>query len=62
MQQRHAKDLGPGAVLMRGEAFRQYPLEQAILIHEFGVGVGNRLNGYACYFATSGSYTSPTIS
>ncbi|MBZ0309063.1 MAG: hypothetical protein K8I82_23565 [Anaerolineae bacterium] len=59
---RYAKDLGPGAVLMRGEAFRQYPLEQAILIHEFGVGVGNRLNGYACYFAASGSYANPTIS
>lgn len=59
---RHAKDLGSGAVLMRGEAFRQYPLEQAILIHEFGAGVGNRLNGYACYFAAAGSYTNPTIS
>lgn len=59
---RYAPDLGVGAVLMRGEGFRQYPLEHAILLHEFGVGVGNRLNGYACYFAASGSYTAPTIS
>jgi hypothetical protein len=59
---RYARDLGPGAVLMRGEGFRQYPLEHAIVLHEFGVGVGNRLNGYACYFNASGSYTDPTIS
>jgi hypothetical protein len=59
---RFASDLGPGAVLMRGEGFRQYPLEHAILLHEFGVGVGNRLNGYACFFAASGDYTDPTIS
>jgi len=59
---RFAPDLGAGAVLMRGEGFRQYPLEHAILLHEFGVGVGHRLNGYACYFAASGNYTTPTIS
>lgn len=58
---RYAADLGLGAVLMRGEGFRQYPLEHAIILHEFGVGVGNRLNGYACYFAASGNYTDPTI-
>jgi len=59
---RFARDLGVGAVLMRGEGFRQYPLEHAIVLHEFGVGVGNRLNGYACYFHSSGGYTSPSIS
>jgi hypothetical protein len=62
LRARFASDLGPGAVLMRGEGFRQYPLEHAILLHEFGVGVGNRLNGYACFFAASGDYTDPTIS
>lgn len=58
---RYASDLGAGAVLMRGEGFRQYPLEHAIVLHEFGVGVGNRLNGYACYFNGAGDYTTPTI-
>lgn len=58
---RFAPDMGAGAVLMRGEGFRQYPLEHAIVLHEFGVGVGNRLNGYACYFAASGSYSDPAI-
>jgi hypothetical protein len=58
---RFAPDLGAGAVLMRGEGFRQYPLEHAIVLHEFGVGVGNRLNGYACYFAASGNYSDPSI-
>lgn len=58
---RFAPDLGAGALLMRGESFRQYPLEHATLLHEFGVGVSNRLNGYACYFAESGSYSSPVI-
>lgn len=59
---RYAPDLGAGAVLMRGEGFRQYPLEHALLLHEFGVGVGNRLNGYACKFAVNGDYTNPSIS
>jgi hypothetical protein len=59
---RYPSDLGAGAVLMRGEGFRQYPLEHAIILHEFGVGVGHRLNGYACYLAASGSYTDPNIS
>lgn len=59
---RYSPDLGVGALLLRGEGFRQYPLENAVIMHEFGVGCGNRLNGYACYFAANGSYTDPTIS
>lgn len=58
---RYANDLGAGAILMRGEGFRQFPLEHAIVLHEFGVGVGNRLNGYACHFAASGGYVAPSI-
>lgn len=41
---------------------KQWPLEEAISVMTFGVGVGDRLNGVATYFAGSGSYTSPTIS
>ena len=58
---RYSDDFGLGAILLRGESFRQYPLENAVILHEFGVGVRNRLNGYACFFAASGSYTAPTI-
>lgn len=58
---RYAEDFGIQPILLRGEGFRQYPLENAVILHEFGVGVGNRLNGYAAYFAGSGSYTTPTI-
>jgi hypothetical protein len=58
---RYAPDLGAGAVLLRGEGFRHYPLENALLVHEFGVGVGNRLNGYACRFASTGDYSAPAI-
>lgn len=59
---RYAPDFGPGAILLRGEAHRQYPLENATIIHEYGVGVNKgRLNGYACYFAGAGDYTAPSI-
>jgi hypothetical protein len=54
--------MGPGPVLMRGDRMREYPLEYAQVIHEFGIGVANRLNGYACFFDAAGSYTAPTIS
>jgi hypothetical protein len=38
-----------------------YPLQEAVAMMTFGVGVGNRLNGALCYFAANGDYVSPTI-
>jgi hypothetical protein len=49
-------------VAMRGEGFKQFPLENISIIHEYGVGVKDRLNGYACYFHGSGDYVVPAIS
>lgn len=49
-------------VLLRGGNFQMSPLENMQLIHEYGVGVFDRLAGYCCYFNASGSYTAPTIS
>ncbi len=59
---RYSPDLGVGAILLRGEGFRKFPLENAIILQEFGVGIGDRLNGYACLFAAAGGYVVPTIS
>lgn len=59
---RVSEDLGEAPVLMRGENMRQFPLENAQIIHEYGVGVYDRLNGYAVEFDSSGSYAPPTIS
>jgi hypothetical protein len=58
---RFSADMGVGAVLMRGENRRTYPLENATILHEFGVGVADRLAAYLVYFAAAGGYTSPTI-
>lgn len=59
---RYSEDLGAGVLLMAGEGFRKFPLEKADAIHEFGVGVRDRLAAYLVYFAGSGDYTAPTIS
>lgn len=60
---RESPTYGLGAVLLAGDHIRQFPLENAILFFEFGVGVGeDRTAGVAVYNHTSGSYTSPTIS
>jgi hypothetical protein len=59
---RYSEDLGAGVILMAGEGFRKFPLEHATAIHEFGVGVRDRLAAYLVYFAASGDYTAPTIS
>lgn len=61
LQVRYAPDHGLGGLLMPSNTFQKYPLEEAYLLHEFGVGVRNRLNGYCVYFAASGDYTDPTI-
>lgn len=58
---RYDPKLGVGPILLRGAAFQEYPLEKATILHEYGVGVKDRLNGYACYFAAGGNYTDPTI-
>lgn len=54
-------DFGQGAVLMRGDHIREFPLEEAILFAEFGVGVADRI-GATVYLNTAGGYTDPTIS
>jgi hypothetical protein len=51
----------PLGLTLVGE-IKQWPLEEAISVMTFGVGVGDRLSGVAGYFAAAGSYTSPTIS
>lgn len=54
---------GSGAFLLAGKGFQLFPLEEAIIQHDFGVGISEgRLNGYASYFAAAGDYVSPTIS
>lgn len=62
LKMRYSDDFGPGAILRAKPQFSDFPLEYAVAIHEFGVGVGDRLNGYAAYFAGAGDYTAPTIS
>jgi hypothetical protein len=38
-----------------------YPLQEAVAMLTFGVGVGNRTNGAATYYAGAGNYVSPVI-
>jgi hypothetical protein len=38
-----------------------FPLDNAVFIQDFGVGVNNRVAAANAYFASSGSYTPPTI-
>lgn len=40
----------------------EYPLQDAVALFTYGVGIANRLNGVCYYFASSGDYTDPTIS
>jgi hypothetical protein len=40
----------------------QFPLQDAIAMMTFGVGVANRLAGAATYFNSTGVYVNPTIS
>lgn len=50
-------------ILLAGDHVREFPLENAILFFEYGVGVGEDRCAAACvYNHTSGSYTDPTIS
>lgn len=59
---RYNPKYGIGAILLAGDHIRQYPLENAILYTELGVGVADRVAAYVCYNESSGSYTDPTIS
>lgn len=57
---RESPTYGTGAVLLAGDHIRQYPLENAILFTEFGVGVQDRV-GAVVVKNDAGSYTTPTI-
>ena len=53
---------GLNCVLLAGDHIREFPLENAIMFFEFGVGVGeDRTNAVLVYNNTTGSYTDPTI-
>jgi hypothetical protein len=51
---------GMGAILLRGDHIREYPLEGAILFHTFGANIADRV-GAIVVQNTSGSYADPTI-
>ena len=54
---------GLGCILLAGDHIRQFPLEQAILFLEFGVGVGEDRTAAACvYNHDDNLYVIPTIS
>ncbi len=60
---RYNPRLGIGVLLLAGDHIREYPLENAIMWMEFGVGVGeDRTAAALVRQAGSGSYTDPTIS
>jgi hypothetical protein len=54
---------GLGCILLAGDHIRQFPLEQAILFFEFGVGVGEDRTAAVCvYNHDDNLYVIPTIS
>jgi hypothetical protein len=56
---------GEGIRLRPAATWAEYPIENAVLKHGYGVGVNaGRLNGYACHFDASGTYADdpPVIS
>lgn len=53
---------GLACVLLAGDHIREFPLENAILFIEYGVGIRDRVGAALVYNHTSGSYTDPTIS
>ena len=58
---RQSPDYGTSAILMKGDHIREYPLEEAILFLEVGIGVMNRV-GATAYINSGGGYSTPTIS
>jgi len=57
---RQSQDYGTSAILMKGDHIREFPLEEAILFVEFGVGVADRV-GATAYLNGAGGYSTPTI-
>lgn len=57
---RFSPDMPFGAVLMRGEGFREFPLENCMAYIEFGVGVQDRVSAVVVK-NTAGAYADPTI-
>jgi hypothetical protein len=54
---------GPNAILLAGDHIRQYPLEEALIYLEFGVGIGeDRVNAAIVYNHDDNAYVDPTIS
>ena len=59
---RYAPDMGLVVNFLRGESYRQFPIEQLLTFGEYGVGVGpDRTNG-VCHQMNTASYSDPTIS
>jgi hypothetical protein len=50
--------LGDGLQLVANDA--QFPFNDSVWRHRFGVGGGNRLNGVVMEVAAGGTYTVPT--
>jgi hypothetical protein len=50
--------LGDGLQLVAEDM--EFPFEESVWRHRFGIGCGNRLNGYVMEFGTGGTYTIPT--
>lgn len=50
--------LGDGLQLVSEDA--EFPFEESVWRHRFGIGTGNRLNGVVMEFGTDGSYGPPT--
>lgn len=59
---RYNPKFGIGAVLLSGDHIREYPLENAIMWMEMGVGIRDRVSAYICYNHDDNAYTDPTIS
>lgn len=58
---RENPEYGIGAILLAGDHIRQYPLENAIMYSEFGVGFNDRVSAALVLNASSSTYSSPTI-
>lgn len=58
---RQSTDYGISAVLLKGDHIREFPLEEAIVFQEFGVGVMDRVGAVVVY-NNAGAYSDPTIS
>jgi|TARA_Y100000310_G_scaffold220455_1_gene221984 hypothetical protein len=58
---RYSEAMGIGAVLLAGDHIREFPMENAIMFMEMGVGVGDRTAAAIVENDSSGDYASPTI-